>query len=151
MLRIHVTLVFVLTLLGYQPICLADKTGFLAGTIRFNANDLIIRTEVAANQKQRERGLMYRQTLDSDQSMLFVFEEQATISVWMKHTLIPLDILFINQSGQIVSMLKSLSPCKQTNCPVYQSAQPASFMLEVNAGFIEQHRIQVGQQLKLPF
>ena len=135
MLRIPVTLVFVLTLLGYESICLADKTEFLAGTIRFNANNLI----------------MYRQTLDTDQSMLFVFEEQATIRVWMKNTLIPLDILFINQSGQIVSMLRGLSPCKQTNCPVYQSAQPASFMLEVNAGFIEQHRIQVGQQLQLPF
>lgn len=147
----HFALIFIITLLGYRSVCLADNNGFLAGIVHFKANHLNLTVEIAANEKQRETGLMYRQTLAPDHGMLFVFEEQAIINIWMKNTLIPLDVLFIDQTGKIVSVLKNLAPCKQANCPVYHSGAPASFMLEVNTGFIEQQQIQAGQALRLPF
>lgn len=147
----YIALIFILSLLGYGSSCPADNTSFLTGSVFFKANDLSLRVEIAANEKQRQTGLMFRQALDADQGMLFVFEEQSNISVWMKNTLIPLDVLFIDQTGKIVSMLKNLPPCKQINCPVYHSGAPASFMLEVATGFIDQQQIQTGQALKLPF
>ena len=151
MYKLRIAVIFITSLMGYESSCLADGNGFLSDTVRFRANDLSLKVEIAANEKQRETGLMFRQALAADQGMLFVFEEQSSIHVWMKNTLIPLDVIFIDQTGKIVSMLKNLPPCKQTNCPVYHSAAPASFMLEVNAGFIEQQQIQPGQAIKLPF
>ena len=147
----HFLLVLIITLFGYLSVCMAEQMDFLTGIVHFKTSDLDLKVEIAANETQRETGLMYRPELDFDRGMLFVFEEKAIINVWMKNTLIPLDAIFIDQTGKIVSILKNLPPCKQAHCPIYHSSIPASFMLEVNAGFIEQQHIQTGQMLKLPF
>jgi uncharacterized membrane protein (UPF0127 family) len=131
--------------------CLAGPNKLLVGTLHFKEQNLDLKVEIAANEEQRQTGLMFRPTLATDHGMLFVFEESAIIHIWMKNTQMPLDVVFIDQTGKIVSLLKNLPPCKQTNCPIYPSDAPASFMLELNAGFIEQQHIRTGQQLTLPF
>lgn len=147
----YIALFFIVTLIGLDPTCLAEPNNSLTGTIYFDTNKPTLRVEIAANQKQREVGLMFRTNLAADQGMLFVFEEKSILNIWMKNTLIPLDVIFIDSTGKIISTLKNLPPCKQLNCPIYHSDAPASFMLEVNTGFIDQNQIKPGQILKLPF
>ena len=119
--------------------------------LRFKTQQLEIQVEIAATPALRETGLMYRTALPAKQGMLFVFEQQDNISLWMKNTRLALDVIFINAQGRIVELLKQLPPCQQAFCPVYRSAAPASYMLELNAGFIDQHRIAIGESVALPF
>lgn len=121
------------------------------GLVHFTNQNLSIEVEIAANQQQRETGLMNRQSLPVNKGMLFVYNDQALRGVWMKNTLLPLDVLFLNHKAEIVAMLPDLQPCRQNPCPIYSSQLPATYMLEVNAGFINNHQLKIGQALGLPF
>lgn len=68
----------------------------------------------------------------------------------MKNTLLALDVLFLSGDGKIVAMLKDLQPCRREPCRIYDSKIPARYMLELSAGFIDKHTLEVGQQITLP-
>lgn len=118
--------------------------------ITFIEPQLPISVAIATNDEQRERGLMFREELASDQGMLFIFPDQKLRGVWMKNTLLSLDVLFISTDGRIVSILKNLPPCASDPCRTYGSKYPAKYMLEVNAGFIQTRDIKIGQHIQLP-
>lgn len=103
--------------------------------------------EIAETEKQRMQGLMYRRFLAKDNGMLFVFEQVDIQKVWMKNTLIDLDVIFIAESGLVVSIVKNLKPCVQLACEIYPSSKKAKYMLEVNAGIVEKTAIRLGQKL----
>ncbi len=126
------------------------QPNLLQGTVSF-AQDLVIDVEIAANREQREHGLMGRETLPAKQGMLFVYPDQAERAVWMRNTLLPLDVLFLSAESKIVSILKNLQPCRQQSCPIYSSKAQATYMLEVNAGFVEQNHLAIGQELRLEY
>jgi len=90
---------------------------------------------------------MGRRFLLPNHGMLFIFELQAVQRVWMKNTLLPLDIIFISKQGFVVSYLKNLQPCKRLTCPVYDSVRYAKYMLEVNAGVIDRAKIRIGEKV----
>ncbi len=115
------------------------------------ADDHKIDVEIADTETLRTTGLMYRSHLAEDQGMLFVYPDQAIRGVWMKNTLIPLDVLFLSEDGKIVTLLRSLEPCKQIPCPISVSSEKARYMLEVNAGFIDTHRIKTGQEVVIDY
>jgi uncharacterized membrane protein (UPF0127 family) len=127
------------------------NTELETGLVHFKNQNLTIEVEIAANQQQRETGLMNRQSLPANKGMLFVYNDQDLRGVWMKNTLLPLDVLFLNHKAEIVTMLPDLQPCRQNPCPIYHSQLPATYMLEVNAGFIKNHQLKIGQALSLPF
>lgn len=108
-----------------------------------------IRAEIAENRLQREQGLMFRKDLAENQGMLFVYQDLAARYVWMKNTLLQLDVLFLDADGRIVSKLERLLPCRGLTCDVFSSEKPAMFMLEVNAGFIETHRLKTGDIMRV--
>lgn len=110
-----------------------------------------ISVEIADTEAQRQYGLMHRAQLNPNSGMLFVYSDQALRAVWMKNTLIALDIIFMSDSGKIVSMLPNLSPCKTEPCNVYTSKFDARYMLEVNAGFIAEHNIAIGQDVLIDY
>lgn len=114
-------------------------------------DDHRLEVEIADSQELRARGLMHRTNLPPNQGMLFVFPDQAIRAVWMKNTLLALDVLFLAADGSIVSMLHNLPPCKQDPCPTYSSSANAQYMLEVNAGFIERHNLKTGQDLIIDY
>ncbi len=118
--------------------------------ITFSKQQLEISVEIAASQEQRELGLMHRTTLGKNHGMLFTYPDTALRRVWMKSTLLPLDILFLADDGHIVSMLDNLQPCTGDPCPIYDSKVPAMYMLELNAGFIHKNHLEIGQALLLP-
>lgn len=105
---------------------------------------------IAANDSERERGLMFRQDLGENQGMLFVYPDQAHRGVWMKNTLIALDVIFLSGDERIVAMLKDLPPCIKDPCRIYDSKLPARYILEVRAGFIDKHALKLGQLVTLP-
>lgn len=121
-----------------------------SGTVSF-VNDYKLYVEIADTEDLRAYGLMQRASLDENAGMLFVYPDQEIRGVWMKNTLLALDILFLSESGQIVSMLRNLQPCRQTPCSIYNSQYKARYMLEVNAGFIDQHDIKIGQAVMLDY
>ena len=90
--------------------------------------------EIAADEASRERGLMFREHLDADHGMLFVFEDSEVRTFWMKNTKIPLDILYFDDRRHLVSMQQRVPPCTIDPCPVYASTGPAHYVLELNAG-----------------
>ena len=127
----------------------AQETHYSQGKILFLKQKLLINVEFAKTEKQREIGLMGRKKLALGNGMLFIFKKQGIQRVWMKNTLIPLDIIFLSAQGEIVSFFKKLQPCKSEKCPIYNSAENAKLMLEVNAGMIDRENIGIGDFIKL--
>jgi uncharacterized membrane protein (UPF0127 family) len=103
--------------------------------------------EIADEPGKWSRGLMFRDSLVG--GMLFVFPDEEPRSFWMKNTRIPLDILYFDADGNLDSV-RSMRPCKKDPCPMYRSAGPARFALEVNAGVAEEHGVGVGWRLEYP-
>lgn len=105
-----------------------------------------VRVEIADDDAERARGLMERTALGENRGMLFVFEREQTLSFWMKDTLIPLSIAYIDAEGQIVD-IQDMEPLDTTPHP---SAGPARYALEVNQGFFRERDIEVGDGVELP-
>ena len=99
--------------------------------------------EIADEPSERQKGLMFRDHLADGNGMIFVFEEEKPRSFWMKNTLIPLDILYFDASGVLVSAL-TMQPCTADPCMSYPSNASAQYALEVNEGFIKKYNISVG-------
>jgi uncharacterized membrane protein (UPF0127 family) len=102
--------------------------------------------ELAQTSQDQERGLMYRTTLGEQQGMLFLFKNISYQAFWMKNTLIPLDMLFIDETKKIVT-IKEAEPCKADPCDVYDSDKPVKYVLEVQQGFSRKHNIQIGNEV----
>ncbi len=104
---------------------------------------LPLNIEIPKNQTDFYLGLMFRESLDYDSGMLFVFEDVGVKSFHMKNTRIPLDIAFINEEGKIES-IKELEPFSLL--PVYSNSE-VLYALEVNRGWFTEHNIKVGQNI----
>ncbi len=102
--------------------------------------------EVADTEDERQTGLMGRAALPEDAGMLFVFDSEQQLSFWMKDTLIPLSIAFMDSEGRIVD-IQDMQPLDETP---HLSAEPAQYALEVNQGFFAAWGIQVGDWVELP-
>jgi uncharacterized protein len=107
-----------------------------------------VRVEVADNIFERARGLMYRTALGVNRGMLFVYPEEQRLSFWMKNTLIPLSIAFIDSERRIVD-IQDMKPLDDEP-PSYVSADPAQYALEVNQGFFDERGVKVGDRVELP-
>lgn len=102
-----------------------------------------LKVEVADTDPHRARGLMHRDKLGSDDGMLFVFEEPAYQSMWMKNTLIPLSVAFIDRQGRILNIL-DMEP--QT-LDSHMSAGPALYAIETNKGWFAQKKVKAGDRV----
>ena len=116
------------------------------GKVCFESNCFDV--ELATTSIERERGLMYRDFLDFDKGMLFVFEKEGIYGFWMKNTLIPLDIIWIDSNGVVVFIEENVEPCVD-NCSIFKSDREAEYVLEVNSGVVEKIGLEVGDKLKL--
>lgn len=97
--------------------------------------------EIADNEGRRAQGLMYRDSLEYNQGMLFIFPAEEMQSFWMKNTRMPLDIIYINSNGRIVSIIHSAVPYDETSRP---SLAPAQYVLELPGGTCERAGIKAG-------
>jgi uncharacterized membrane protein (UPF0127 family) len=114
-------------------------------TIDTGGRQLAFRVEVAVTPSEHERGLMYRQRLDADAGMLFVFEAPRPQVFWMKNTYIPLDMLFIGADRRIVGIVENAVP--ETETP-RQVGAPSQYVLEIGGGLSGRLGIRSGQQVE---
>lgn len=105
-----------------------------------------IEVEVARSDEQRNRGLMYRDSMPEDEGMLFVWPEDSRRSFWMRNTCLPLDMLFIAMDGTIVGILEQV-PTMNDNSRFVPC--PAAFVLEVNAGWSRDHGVKAGDRVQI--
>jgi YVTN family beta-propeller protein len=107
--------------------------------------------DIANDRLELARGLMFQENLESNNGMLFVYDDEDTRNFTMKNTLITLDMLFIDSNLTIVDIKENVPPCIEINdrCPSYVSKEPAKFVLEVNAGFVKNNRVSLGDRLIL--
>jgi YVTN family beta-propeller protein len=103
--------------------------------------------EVSDDEEEQSRGLMFRQHLPWNTGMFFAFSSEEPRVFWMKNTIIPLDMLFVDDNSEIVDIIENVPPCEQDPCPTYPSEEPAQFVLEFNAGFVKQTAVRVGDRL----
>jgi uncharacterized membrane protein (UPF0127 family) len=104
--------------------------------------------EIADDDAERARGLMFRDTLADGTGMLFIHDSESPQAYWMKNTRIPLDILYFDDDRKLVSQQRGVPPCSAgNNCPSYPSEGPARYVLELNAGEAARLKLQDGAEL----
>ncbi len=141
-------LIILIVVMSIAP--LAGGPDIMTGnTVTFSglSGPVTLKAEIADTPQEHSRGLMKREHLDSGSGMLFIFDGDSQRSFWMKDTLIPLDMIFINSSLDIVHIEVDAQPCKTPSCPRYNSGQPAMYVVETNAGFVHEHGIVTGQKV----
>ena len=100
--------------------------------------------ELAITSEERAQGLMFREGLEDDEGMLFIFDELGTHKFWMKNTLVNLDIIWINDKMEVVHINKNTPICKEDPCPTYGPDEKVKYVLEINSGLSDKLNIFVG-------
>ena len=113
-------------------------------TIRVGRASLVV--EIADDDAERRKGMMFRERLADDEAMLFVFGREANLRFWMKNTPVDLDLAYIADDGTITQVERMKAHVLD---PVY-SREPVRFALEVPAGWFERHGIGVGTNVAIP-
>lgn len=125
----------------------APKGGFdPAVTVTFEGAPPL-RAEVARTREQRARGLMQRRELPDGTGMIFLFKGRTTVGFWMKGTLIPLSIAYVD--GDRVVSTAEMSPCTSDPCPDYPAAAPYTVAVEAPSGFFPSHGVGPGTRMTL--
>jgi len=112
-------------------------------TIKLNAGIHVIDAEVASTDSARVQGLMLRKGMATGAGMLFLFDESAAHCMWMKNTLIPLSVAFIDDRGQIIN-IADMQPLDQSS---HCATRPVRYALEMNLGWFKKRGIGPGAQL----
>ncbi len=111
--------------------------------IQLGAGMHIIKAEVARTPQQHQIGLMFRESMGGNEGMLFIFDQPSKQCFWMKNTLIPLAIAFVEDDGTVVNLDEMQPRTQETHC----SAKPVRFVLEMNTGWFAKRGIKPGSKL----
>jgi uncharacterized membrane protein (UPF0127 family) len=122
-------------------VAFADDVAFKTWQIKVGAHPL--KVELAATDPQRSQGLMFREKLGKNDGMLFVFDAPGYHSMWMKNTLIPLSVAFVDDQGEILNIL-DMAP--QT-LDSHTAAGPARYAIETNKGWFAEKKIKAGDKV----
>jgi len=109
----------------------------------------IYSVEVARTPEETSQGLMYRESLPPRTGMIFLFTDSAPHNFWMKNTMIPLDIIWIDASGKVIFVSANTPPCNSDPCPTYGPKAPAPVVLEIAGGLAEKEGVKAGATLGL--
>ncbi|MGE5275659.1 MAG: DUF192 domain-containing protein [Acidobacteriota bacterium] len=105
--------------------------------------------EVARTPEEQAQGLMYREALAPRTGMIFLFTDGGAHRFWMKNTMIPLDILWLDAGGKVLFVSANTPPCKSDPCPTYGPDAPAPIVLEISGGMASREGARPGASLKL--
>ena len=133
---------------GYYKVCDAE---ILDRFVRHDVTILMpkgaVTAEVADTKASRELGLSGRTKMENNEGMLFVFDQPGRYGFWMKDMNFPLDLIWINQNGVVVSVERDISP--DTYPKTYINTAEASYVLEINAGLSETFGLYLGSKVKI--
>ena len=116
------------------------------GVVQMRVGGETFTLEVADTPRKQQLGLMHRKSMPQDRGMIFVFADERERSFWMKDTLIPLDIIYADAAGKIVSV-KQMKPLDETSVP---SEGPAKYAVELNEGAAKRAGVKAGDVLVIP-
>ena len=102
-----------------------------------------LKVELAIDEPQRLQGLMYRKTLAKEDGMLFIFDEPAYHSIWMKNTLIPLSVAFVDKDGVILN----IADMEPQTLDSHTAAGPAVYAIETNKGWYAGKKVKAGDKV----
>ncbi len=122
--------------------CRADEPWVEVGGQRYYV-------EIADEDDERARGLMFRDALGANEGMFFIWRRPAPRAFWMLNTRIPLDIVYIGPDLEIVGWSLDTPPCRTRRCPSYPSGAPAQYVLEVNAGEMARLGVEIGERVRV--
>ncbi len=140
MLRFLIAVLFIVTLEPVSAGCRND-----AVQLRGDWGKTHFDVEIANTPKTRSRGLMFRETMPRGDGMLFVYEKPGRASFWMKNTLIPLDMLFVDRTGAITRIHHQAIPGDLSSI---EGGEQVFAVLEINGGLARRYGISVGSQLQ---
>jgi len=112
-------------------------------TLELTAGFHRIEAEVAANDQNRQVGLMNRKSMAAQRGMLFVFTQENTHCMWMRNTFLPLSVAFLDEAGKIIN-IEDMQPQTEDN---HCARRPARYALEMNLGWFSQRGIKAGTLL----
>lgn len=105
----------------------------------------VVTVEIADSPEKRSRGLMFRESLLNDNGMLFIFDEEAPLSFWMKNTLIPLSIGYFDRDRKLINVLEmEPAPVSELNPRTYRSSRAAMYALEMTKGWFSRNKVEPG-------
>ncbi len=113
-----------------------------SGIPEVTVNSATLSVEIADSNTERAKGLCCRSALPENEGMLFIYKESGNYSFWMKDTLIPLDIIWINSDKNIVHIEHNVEPSSYPQS--FGSPKPAQYILEANAGWAKEKSIKIG-------
>jgi hypothetical protein len=135
---------------GVDPACPKDPEKapkLRTGKVAFDgAKGAALTVEIASDDHDRQRGLMYRRHMAEDAGMIFLFDERQNHTFWMHNTCIPLDMMFIDGDGTIVGIEENVPTMDDST---FEVGCPSRYVLEVNAGWSRRHGVAAGQSVKL--
>lgn len=132
---------------GSEPAARADTPVAVSGPqVVFHGThgDVVVSVEIADDDRERAQGLMNRRELAPDHGMVFIFPSERVQSFWMKNTLIPLDMIFVDRELKIVGIVENAEPLTLTDRSV---GVPSMYVIEVNGGFSRENGIAAGGQV----
>ncbi len=104
----------------------------------------VIQAEIVANDRDRQRGLMFREKMGPNEGMVFVFDAPARVCMWMKNTPLPLSVAFIDESGSIVNIEDMKPQSTESHC----AKKPVRYALEMNQGWFKKKNIKPGSSIR---
>jgi hypothetical protein len=117
-------------------------------TVTFDDPGAVLYVDVADDGEERRRGLMAVSHLPADQGMAFVYEDPVEHTFWMKDTLIPLSIAFVDDAGRVIGV-RDMAPCETDPCPSYGVDEPYVLAVEANQGWFTDRGVDVGDRAEL--
>ena len=107
--------------------------------------DIAFKVTLAQTPHERQKGLMYRETLNANEGMLFIFPTSDDHSFWMKNTYLPLDMVFIDENWLVVGIIENTEPMSLASRSIGRHSR---YVLEVPAGTCRRYQIQKGQKIE---
>ena len=108
----------------------------------------VYKLELARTPEEQQQGLMFRESLPPSSGMLFLFGEPGVHQFWMKNTMIPLDMIWLDADGKVLFVSADTPPCKADPCPSYGPTTPAVNVLEIPGGMAKKEKIEAGSVLR---
>jgi uncharacterized membrane protein (UPF0127 family) len=117
--------------------------------VNVTVNGLVLLADISVTDEQRAKGLSVKDGLTENEAMLFVFDNEAEHTFWMKDMKFPIDIIWIDSDKTIVHIEHNLQPCGYgVLCPTYKPGQDSLYVLETVSGFAEKHDVVQGTRVQ---
>ena len=134
------------------PFTQSNQSQIKYETLKITIDDVQLTVEIADDSEKIQKGLMFRNRLPDNQGMLFVFEKESKYQFWMMNMKFNLDIIWINADGKVVHIVENAEPCidaASTSLCTYNPDEPASYVLEVNSGFVKKYGINENSRMHI--